>query len=306
MITLNQDKELVRVSSWDDITQRPGFTAPLDPLQHKLKGIIGQYSFASDIPCGLSTCRTMHKNGYLVVTQSGHETNLGKDCGKNYFGVDFETMRNIYDRDYRAKEQRERLYSLQNQLDTWNKKLASVRAGAAGVDATWHKVRPFREIGKGVPNLVVQQLRSMLKAGTSILTIDRLATQEETERFEASQGRSVQRPHYVSQTLGEIQGLHALRDDMDLRSLFVLELEEPLSEFEKVIVETLSSNELNRYAKWVSGLDAHFKTAMESLGAACIFLNSANLAILSKILTKDEDREAYEKFLHSRFASEKP
>ena len=92
MIVLNTGKELVRLESWADIEGRPGYSDNLDPSQHKLSAILGQYAFSAQIRCGLSNCHTPHHRGYLVVTQSGRETNIGKDCGKTYFGVDFEAL----------------------------------------------------------------------------------------------------------------------------------------------------------------------------------------------------------------------
>ena len=56
----------------------------LDPSQHKLKQILGHYIEKEWKPCGLSNCHQLHGKGYYVVTESGLETNIGKDCGKKY------------------------------------------------------------------------------------------------------------------------------------------------------------------------------------------------------------------------------
>jgi hypothetical protein len=40
---------------------------------------------------------------YVVATTHGIETNIGKDRGKTYFGVNFETMSKQFDRDIREK-----------------------------------------------------------------------------------------------------------------------------------------------------------------------------------------------------------
>jgi len=303
VITLNQERELVRVSAWEDIAQRPGFTAPLDPAAHKLKGIIGQYALANDVPCGLSSCRTMHRHGYLVVTQSGHETNLGKDCGKRYFDVEFEAMRNAFDRDLRAKEQRERLFSLQFQVDEWRAKIAELRAGARGADCAWRDLRAFRESGKGVPTAVIQRLRTMLKTGSTLLEIERAATTEEADQAEAAQGRRIPRPYYVSESIGELRGLHALQDDMDLRNMLVLGLLEQFDQFERLQIDALSPNELSRWAKWATGLDAEFDKAVASLGAAHAFLDRENLARLAKAITAKEDRAEFDKFIRGLAAA---
>lgn len=53
MIVLNEEKELVRVETWEEITERPGFTDNLDPHAHELSKIIGQYAFRNMISCGL-------------------------------------------------------------------------------------------------------------------------------------------------------------------------------------------------------------------------------------------------------------
>ncbi|MEM5300032.1 hypothetical protein VSR82_38040 [Burkholderia sp. JPY481] len=118
MITLNGDKELIRVGSWEDIQARPDFDGQLDPAAHELAAIIGSYVFPDYIACGLSNCRTKHGRGYLVATKDARVTNIGKDCGARYFGVDFEDMSWQFDKDIAAKENRERLWSFAFRIDT--------------------------------------------------------------------------------------------------------------------------------------------------------------------------------------------
>src|SRR5579871_2045899 len=116
MITLTTETGLVRIEDWNDVLQRPGFTPNIDPDTVALKAIIGSYAFKTFIPCGLSSCHTPHGRGYLVQAVDGRLTNIGKDCGKKYFSVDFEQMVKIYDRDLRAKERREVLVAFQHQI----------------------------------------------------------------------------------------------------------------------------------------------------------------------------------------------
>lgn len=87
MITLSTDKGLVRIETWEDVLTRPGFKTDVDPRAVSLKSIIGSYAFATFLPCGLSSCHTPHGRGYLVLTSDGHETNIGKDCGKKYLAL---------------------------------------------------------------------------------------------------------------------------------------------------------------------------------------------------------------------------
>jgi hypothetical protein len=103
MITLNSERELISVEAWADIEARPGFVKDLNPAEHTLHAIIGRYLFKNRIQCGLSDCRTPHGKGYIVVTKDGGETNIGKDCGRTYFGVDFEQLARKFDRDLRVR-----------------------------------------------------------------------------------------------------------------------------------------------------------------------------------------------------------
>ena len=93
MITLTDERGLIfSPKSWTEIEEIPGYVKGLDPTKHKLKSIIGSYHL-KDIHCGL-LCNQLHDKGYIVVTQGGVVTNLGNECGKNYFGVDFTTFAN--------------------------------------------------------------------------------------------------------------------------------------------------------------------------------------------------------------------
>lgn len=45
MITINTEKQLVRVDDWSSIIEWASFIDDLDPKQHELKAIIGRYAF---------------------------------------------------------------------------------------------------------------------------------------------------------------------------------------------------------------------------------------------------------------------
>jgi hypothetical protein len=132
MITLNSDRGLVRVEDWEDICTRPGFTGNLNPAKHQLASIIGRYVFGFVIRCGLSNCHTPHTRGYIVTTKDGLETNIGKDCGKVYFGVDFEEQARQFDRDMTDQENRELLWNFTFKIDEFDERVRALRAGARG------------------------------------------------------------------------------------------------------------------------------------------------------------------------------
>ncbi|WOD14376.1 hypothetical protein [Paraburkholderia kirstenboschensis] len=152
MITLNGDKELIRVENWEAIEARPDFDGQLDPAAHELAAIIGSYLFSDYIACGLSNCRTPHGRGYLVVTKDARVTNIGKDCGARYFGVDFEDMSRQFDRDIAANENRERLWSFAFQLDTVAADVVRIRKGEGsepGADWLYKRSRALLNLNHG-------------------------------------------------------------------------------------------------------------------------------------------------------------
>jgi len=109
MITINVNDEIVKVDTWEDIVQRPFYRGDLDPGKHELGSIIGRYLFGEKVRCGLSNCHTPHGRGFLVKTKDGLETNIGKDCGSTYFGVDFDDQSRQFERDLAERDGRELL-----------------------------------------------------------------------------------------------------------------------------------------------------------------------------------------------------
>lgn len=57
MITLNTDKGIVKIETWDEVIERPGYVSNLDSTTEKLKEIIGNYVFKEKVNCGLKKCR---------------------------------------------------------------------------------------------------------------------------------------------------------------------------------------------------------------------------------------------------------
>lgn len=298
MIVLNEDKELVRVETWEDITGRPGFTDNLDPAAHELSKIIGQYAFQNMIPCGLSNCHTPHARGYLVATKSGQETNIGKDCGKRYFGVDFDEKRAQFDRDMRDKEARERLWSLSFRLDELKATIKGIREGEWGADWMHRTSRHLVELGKQVPATIVRRVTTMLKTGATTLTKEREATAQEREMEEARTGRSIKPPLIVTEKIADIAGLQALDHANDLRQILILDLEENIKTFEPLNIDTLTSNELAKWSKWAGTVEQRLEAARQSMEASRTLLTQANLEPFSGILEEEDDRKSFRRYLN--------
>jgi hypothetical protein len=302
MITLNGERELTRIHDFADILSRPGFDGQLDPNAHELEAIIGSYALRDKIPCGLSNCRTPHVRGYLVATKDGRTTNIGKDCGRIYFGVDFETMLSQFTRDIADKENRERLWSFSFRLDQMHASVASLRkgeAGAPGADWVHKKSRALIVLNSGCPAPVVRRVVQLLRTGGDEVVGTREATREEIEREEARTGRKVQRPHYVEVVVGRVGHLDALRSENDLREILVVDLETNLKAFAELDIDNLPPSQLSYWAKWSGGVELALERAGESVRMGRALLTAENLAPLATLVSDPAEVAQFKAYVAS-------
>jgi hypothetical protein len=294
MITINGAKELIRIDSWEDIEGRPGYDANLDPSAHELEVIIGRYAFKDKILCGLSNCKTPHTRGYIVVTKDARTTNIGKDCGSKYFGVDFDDMSRQFDRDMTNKENREKLWSFFFKFDDINSTITSLRAGdvdGRGADWVYKKSRPLLNINQGCPTTIVRRIAEMLRLGTDIVEVPREATEQEIQQMEASAGRNFSRPQYITEQAGRVGRLDVLRSENDLRELLIVNLETNLKAFAALDIDAMLPEALAHWAKWSGSVELTLQRASEAISAGKALLAADNLRPLFEILDANEKAE---------------
>ena len=271
----------------------------LDPSTHKLSQVLGRYVFKDQIKCGLSNCHTWHAKGYIVKTESGQETNIGKDCGKTYFGVDFETLSRKFDRDITEQENRQLLWSFTFQLEELELKINELRTSVSGADWVYKKTRPLVERGRGCPDDVVRHILELLKSRSNLLSESREATPQEIENLEGAQGKRLNRPHYLEIQIAEIRGLAALYPEYDLRLMLVVDLEQNLKSFRTKDIDTMTFEELRHWVKWIGTVDKTIENAVGSISRGRELLRFDNLIAFEKILAKQDDKNAFRTYLKS-------
>ncbi len=223
MIHTQHQQEFGRSRRLDQIESRPGFVRDFDPAQHKLSSVIGRYALKDEVRCGLSNCRQPHSKGYIVVTADGCETNIGKDCGKRYFGVEFETLSKKFDRDIAEQENRSRILGFSLQIDDTEQSFRELRD--AGGNWAYRNSRPLVTPSQCPPD-VIRQVIDMVKTRTNVLSAQREATAEELDSIEVRDGRRPKPPHYRQVPVTEIAGLQFLYPENDFRTLMILDIEE--------------------------------------------------------------------------------
>lgn len=297
MITLNSEQGLINIENWEDIESLPGFVPDLNPAEHKLDAIKGRYMFKDKIKCGLSNCHKPHAKGYIVATKIGLLTNIGKDCGKTYFGVDFETLSKKFDRDMTEFENRNTLCSFGFQVEELEKLILDLRKKPRGADWVHKKSRALLENGKGCPVVVIRQIDSMIKNGNNLLTLTREATEEEIGTLEAMQGRKISRPHIVDEPVAEISGIQALYPENDLRALLIIDLTENLDAFKELDIDSLSYEDLRRWTKWAGTVENKLEKARSALSYGDSLLTRDNLEPFLKVIPRGEESSMFRTFL---------
>jgi hypothetical protein len=269
----------------------------LDPSDHELEKIVGQYLQKGEVACGLSDCREPHRRGYIVATTTGNLTNIGKDCGRKYFGVDFEEHAKRFDRDVAESGYRRSLSSFLFQIDEIDAKIAQLRAH--GIQVIHRQLQMLRDRSKGCPEPVLRALGDMVKRGDGRLETQREATTDELAALDAAAGKPVKRPHYFVETVGHIRAIRALYPQNDLHQILTLDIEEPLQEFRSADIDKMSMATLKRWSKWAGTIDAAIDQVAQVADAARELLTRDNLLQLNATLASSRERDEFAGFLRT-------
>ncbi len=298
MITINTAKGPFKVESWDDLLERPGFTLDLNPREHELNAVIGRYVFGDMVKCGLSNCHTLHARGYIVATKSGRETNIGKDCGKKYFSLDFDQMARQFDSDLAAFENRDLLWSFSFRIEELEAKIASMRGEAKGADWVNKHSQALIDPGK-LPLAITRQMSELVKQKSGRFKREREATVQEAEAMDVRAGRQLERPLYVTDFEAHIQGIEALYEENNLRKLLIVEILDELKAFKTLPIDELTKVQLTRWKKWANSVDFALEKAAESIEYGRQLLTKGNLSPLLQIggFSTDGERERFEAYL---------
>lgn len=268
-----------RPQSYDELKARPDFREPLDHHAFALKSVLADYHFAAEVPCGLKRCRQPHKHGYLVLTDGGHETNIGQRCGKTHFG---DEVFNSARADYIRRREREDLVARARQL----------QALAPDIDAAVKDVA-FRDFGAKWALRVKEALKAVIGAdlvdslrvasvrGELQVTSSRRRSDEEIADFLAvNRGAPRERAIYEDVVVGHLFPMPWL--DFDFHEKLMVNLAGPLKSFAQFVPESLPSPRLKAEVKRFDGYEKALEDAAEAAASALRFLAEDNLQLVAQ------------------------
>lgn len=294
MITLNTERGLERIESWSDVESLPGFKKDIDPKTVKLSSIIGKYRFSDQVTCGLSNCHHKHFRGYVVTTSDGRATNIGKDCGKTHFGVDFETLSRTFDREMLDQERRETLVAAKNHLDGYLRQIEELKNADKG--ATWlnRQITLLRRPVNGLPHNISQCLGDMIRTQSAVLKRARRATKAEVEAMRAT-GRLNENDRrteiMIEDDVGVLRGLAVLKAENDIREILILDLGETMDHLRMIDIASASSHELGQLTKRVAEIEPKLNQCRRIVTLGVQFFERENLSQLAEVAETPEDEK---------------
>lgn len=296
MITLNLERGLVDVESWEDVISLPNYTADLDPAKHELKEIIGWYYEADPVHCGLTTCNRPHNKGYVVTTKTGETTNIGNICGKTYFSVEFEQQSNAFGQLIKARNQRENIASFLFRLDQYENLVEDLRKGDKQADWVYRNIRAVTQRGQGVPSEIVTRINQMSRNHNGDIVVSRLATKEERDIQESISGHSMPKDLIVEDVVGHLKGIDCMYSENNLKTL-VVGLKEGIDALKTIDIDAASNSDLKQWSKWVGDFDSNIEKVRRIIKAGRIFFTKENLGQLELVL--DEGSQDFSQWLNT-------
>ncbi|PLR50763.1 hypothetical protein CYR40_00140 [Chimaeribacter arupi] len=284
MIALNTAKGIIEINSWKDIIERPHFRSDINPASKTLRKIIGSYHFPENVACGLTTCHQPHKRGYIVMTKEGFETNIGKDCGKSYFSVDFVDMKTRFNKDVKIYQQRENVKRMQNKASELLAVVNALRKQPKGADWIYTNIEKLRQ-----PDVVGEkatfELRKMIKERRKVLISPREATKEERESAFAMNPSLAAKlkgdPYYIDVVVGSIEFLDAMYKENDLKEILIRDVTRVLKRLLECDVDNVKTRDLAQLSKDASGVEAKIDMAKSIIPIGQKFLTDENLSPLA-------------------------
>lgn len=264
-----------RPQSLDELRKRQKFVAPFKVTPDvKLVDVLTDYSFERKEPCGLSNCSQWHYDGYLVVTSSGAETNIGNKCGKNAFGIEFKSARARFKRDEDRRVTLGRAMELQSEAPRVKEKLSELANRT-------HGVRWLYSLRDAVRSILGRQGYDHLKyrAARSDYAVIRVKEVPNKDAVTSPRGaRSKQPFKYVNEHLGTLAPLDWVI--WDFPGQLFKGVKDEFQLFAELSPSQMELRELKKRLKRFDGWEQRLKDAESVLSQALRFLTPENLKVV--------------------------
>ena len=259
IININSSTGFIQLYDFDEIKKREKFVSIFDPKGKELVKVIGSYEFDEEIHCSLTDCNQPHKKGFIVLTSTEEETNIGNNCGERIFGhIHFSTLRKSYKTELEIENNLNIISNSRDNLDKWYEQLI-FHYNKSGNNARWAWETLTRIFSPSViGQFAYKELDRMKRTLDGKVTVDRVATTKEAEIFKA-QGKKT--PYFVEITLGEVKYISVLSQSDELKRLVLDDIRDTLRLIENIDLNnpTRDYKKLSEIAKRANNIESNFK-----------------------------------------------
>jgi hypothetical protein len=267
-----------RPKSLEELRQRPRFVHPLKVTPEvKLVDVLTMYSFEKKEPCGLSNCSQWHYDGYLVITSTGAETNIGNKCGRNAFGIEFKSARARYKRDEDRRVTVGRALELQAEAPRVKQRISELANRAYGVRWIYTLREAVRAaMGRqGFDHLKWRAARGDY-AVTHVKEVPRKDSDSGTSGKARSKGQT--QYHYITERLGTLAPMDWL--EWDFNAHLFKGVRDNFAVFGELAPTGMETRKIKEYLKKVEGWEQELRAAEFLLTQALRFLAPENLQVV--------------------------
>jgi hypothetical protein len=291
MIRVKSGGSYVTIEDFSDLEARPRFTGQLDPKNKELEDVIGYYLLPEFIPCGLTSCRTKHKKGYVAVTKDGLETNIGKDCGKTHFGLNFDIKQKAMSAAVTRQTRQEAILEFQFNSHGLQEEVSYLLDQPLAAREIHKMSVDIKTRSRGWPDYISSEVAKMAMSRSGAIIESKIATQRERELKIAS-GVREEDALLVSNKIGELSAIEALFPENSLKELLISGLVVRLNELDVLEIGTLGDIELKKWHDWCSEAPGLLERAKRSVKLGQKFHSPDNLKLLQLIPADTDDRKA--------------
>lgn len=265
-----------RPQSYDELRARPAFREVLDKKEHALRQVLTDYSFPTMVACGLSHCRTPHRDGFLVQTEDDLETNVGHVCGRKAFGKRFDIARQTYERMRERQDLVDRARLIVEQEQAIRERVAELYDVRFG--ANW--VRRLRQALYGVLGAdLFESLVTAEKRQDRAVTVTRRRTSAEVEQIVERTRQKREQVLIETNTVGNLAPMPWIC--FDFTGQMQSGLLEPLNAFILLDHAALETPRLRRLVKQFERWEERVNEANDAARSGAAFFEPTNLDLLS-------------------------
>ena len=253
------------LGTWDDVVNRPSYSARVKPKESHYIRVAAIYSLAKrSVACGVSDCLQAHTHGFLVITADEKETNLCEACGKRLLNVTFEDQRKALQGRSRVRQQQIQLNTVLKQSEKIKSRIRGLKQAPRGANWLYRALTNFR---KACPEELLTALGELATNMDDNAILDTLLE----DRADVSRLEQVER----------LEGLGIFA--IDIREALINGILRPLEQLEEYAEKPDSTRSLASYCRWADRLDEQFALAEHLVEEGRAFFKAENLERLQSI-----------------------